>query len=415
MSKNIKICFAGTMNAMLFDYALYFKDRGYKVCYIVDVPKENTLSRPEAHYDIPYPYPSWIKEIIPIRNIALESFPRLTFGKIISEMNSADVVVANGYAISLLNYIKKDIIKFVNFYGADLDIWCDIRNLEKLSVVSNKFFQNFSFLKSYFVKRKILLNREGVRISDALSYFPKGLNEKGDNLIAEIKSEVEYIRRDKFNMPKHKIEYIENIKKNIKKNKKDTLVLLSPVRFLYRNFSGNNEFENKGNDLIIKGIAKYYKKNTNIEVHFFEKGPDVDNAKKLCKELGIENVVKWHKQLKYDELLRLYALSDICFDQVGDHWIGEIGFISLFMAKPLISNMRKDVFAALWGDTPICDSKTEDDVFNWLQKLSDDSFRERVSKESYNFAIDKLSPNKMYKDFEDIILKEYNDKKINII
>lgn len=49
---------------MPMQYALQFKQDGYDVKYIVDVDKEDTLSRPECQFsEIPYPYPEWIEEI----------------------------------------------------------------------------------------------------------------------------------------------------------------------------------------------------------------------------------------------------------------------------------------------------------------------------------------------------------------
>jgi len=64
-----------------------------------------------------------------------------------------------------------------------------------------------------------------------------------------------------------------------------------------------------------------------IKVHFVEKGEDLHYAKEreLCKKLGLENVVIWHKEMPFKDLLALYRDSDICFDQLGDHWIAGIG------------------------------------------------------------------------------------------
>ena len=44
-------------------------------------------------------------------------------------------------------------------------------------------------------------------------------------------------------------------------------MIFSGVRFLYRSFPGGNDEYAKGNDLIIRGLAKYYKKNRNIEFY----------------------------------------------------------------------------------------------------------------------------------------------------
>jgi glycosyltransferase involved in cell wall biosynthesis len=176
---------------------------------------------------------------------------------------------------------------------------------------------------------------------------------------------------------------------NVEKKK---LVIISAVRFFYKNIPAIFADQNKGNDKIIEGLAKYYLHNPNIEIIFFEKGPDTDAAKAYCQDLGLSKVVIWQKQLNLNDLLHLYELADICFDQVGNHWVGAVGMYALYMGKPLIANVTNLSFL---GDIPALNVVTSEDVFNALVSLESNILMKELHNKGKNFAEKNLGPNQL--------------------
>lgn len=405
MVNKIKLCksqlivFMGTMNAMPMMYALELKKKGYEVLYFVDVQETNTLSRPENHFpDIKYPYPPWIVELILPSQILLPLFPKI-FAAIyhhkIRQFSKKTVgcFLLSGFFSSLAPYLSKSAEKVGLPHGSDLDTWANTDNTEVLADgFKNKSI--FKYLPNRYARKLIehIVETQylGYSHTNAVAYFPIGFNSNGDKVLHRLsKSGVRHI-------PRYDISF-EVLKGQSRKFKipSGKLNIFSGVRFLYKTFSEGNSAYNKGNDLIIEGLARYFSINPNIQVHFVEKGADVMNAKELCKKLGLDKVVVWHMEMPFKDLLNLYKNSDICFDQLGEHWIAGIGGYALWLGKPLIANNESAVRSGVWPlDNPVCSAKTADDIFKWLVKLEDIIFRKSVAEHSKNFAENYLGPSK---------------------
>lgn len=397
------IVFLGSMNAMPMMYALELKKKGFEVIYFVDAPVYDKLCRPENHFsDIEYPYPDWIVEIN-LKTQMLLPFFRILFSayldwKINKRSNKRpQVYVLNGFFISLSSFLGSGIPKIALSHGSDLDSWADVGGAATLA---NNFcgFSIFKFfpkiLSKLLIKYVVVKQFNGFVESNKVVYFPYGFNAAGDLVIDALRKKGVhcYERYDiSFEPLKN-----QNRSFNCSNNR---LVVFSGVRFTYKTFSEGNADYNKGNDIIISGLAKYYQYNKNMEIHFVEKGPDVDDAKRLCKEFGLEHAVIWHKEMRFIELLDLYQKSDICFDQLGSHWIGAIGAYAMYLGKPLIANDNLPVKVGIWPrNNPICSAVTAEEVFNQLKRLQDINERERLSNESKRFVECYMSPNKLLND-----------------
>lgn len=392
------VVFLGGMNAMPMMYALELKKQGYEVLYIVDAPISDTLSRPENHFDeVTYPYPEWIIEyklksqiLLPLfRNYFARSLRKVINKKCVK----VQAIFFNGFFTSLIPSFSVAARKIALSHGSDLDTWADLEGKEKL-VESFRKQSIFKFLPRFIserlIKKIVSIQHDGFLSSDKVIYFPYGFNSNGDRVIDSLKKVgVSFIERYDASF-----EPLKNQPRGILESNQK-LVIFSGVRFTFETFFDGNEEYNKGNDLIIEGLAKFYKTNSDIEIHFVEKGPDVAKAKQLINEQGLSKVVIWHKEMKFLDLLNLYEKSDICFDQVGKHWIGAIGFYSLWLGKPLIANDELPVKVGIWPkDNPVLSAKTADDVYAALVKLRVFETRDEVSKESMSFAEQYLSPSK---------------------
>ena len=404
--ERLKIGFIGNMNSMPMQYALKFREDGCDVKYIVESNQDEILMRPEIHYkSITYPYPTWIKEIPFYNKIFHILFSRYFNRKILKEMRDCDVIFFNHYGHHLSGFFSDKVIKVALFSGADLDVTCNYKNIDNLiDKKANFFIKKIKKLLLLYITKKY---RDNIKSSHILSYFPIGMNPIGDKLQAEIMGNSKYIdiRRYDINFKEIGLDYIGS-------TDNDKLVIVSAVRFLIKTDS-ENSFEYKGNDLIIKGIAKFYAINKNIEVHFVEKGSkeNIRIAKELCKKLGIEDIVIWHKEMLLEELLLLYKNSDIIFDQVGSHWSGAIGLYGQYMGKPVIANARLDVFYKVWGDNiPTLNATTADEIYTHLVNCNSLEYREKVGKASHEFVKKYVDSNAVYQKYKSAILDIYKKR-----
>ena len=397
LSHDKAIVFMGTMNAMPMMYAMELKKQGYEVLYFVDVPQKDTLSRPENHFPgISYPYPSWIVEAVLPSQILLALFPWLFsiyFQRKIKNIINKEVgcFFLNGFFSSLALFLKKGSSKVILSHGSDLDVWAYKKGAAALvsSFAKRSFFRYLPRSISSFLIKKIIDNQyDGMLHANAVFYFPQGFNSAGDEVICALSEEgVNYV-------PRYDISFeplLEQCREY--KSQNGPMEIFSGVRFTFKTFPDGNSGYGKGNDVIIEGIAKFYKIHRDIRVNFVEKGEDVELAKEMCHTLGLDDVVTWHKEMSFKNLLGLYMSSDVCFDQVGAHWVGAIGGYALWLGKPLIANPEFAIKYGIWPEhNPICAAKSSDEICNWLIKLQDEVFRKLISDESKEFVEKNMGP-----------------------
>ncbi len=392
------ILFLGTMNAMPMHYAMELRKLNQEVVYFVDEKKENTLHRPECHFknSISYPYPEWIVEFIVPSQLLIALFPKVFKFLLLKSLptkyknTKIKAIFYSGFYVSLINLFPNNINIFLS-YGSDLEYFCNIDLIDELSedFKSKSFTRYLPKKLVHIIIQKVVNNQfQGAKESDYVLFFPEGNSVKGDKVINElIDNNVKYIER-------YDDMYIDDFKcyEKTSKFEDNELVILCATRFSYSNLTLNDQ-ENKGNDIIIRGIAKYIQ-NTNkkILIHFFEKGQDVNEAKKLCKELGIENNIIWHKPMPMHELFKLYEQSHICFDQLGNNWLGAVGVFAILLGIPLISNVSKYKVSI-----PVLNATNEEEVYRGLIQLENRELYERISLESKKYAIENLTPLKILK------------------
>ena len=401
------VVFLGTMNAMPMMYALELRRMGCDVIYFVDVSSSNTLSRPENHFpSIGYPYPDWVVECVLPSEVFVPIFPKLFaefYKKKIREITEKPVAcfVLSGLFSSMAPYLPETAKKVGLPHGSDLDSWANVEDVDFLikNYKNNSKFRYLpDFLAGVIIKKIVLAQYAGYKKSVAAVYFPSNFNSSGDKVLKKLAND------GVAHVPRYDISFepLSGQPRNFKKNGAK-VEIFSGVRFLFETFPDGNSDYNKGNDKIIEGIAKYFRRNENIHVNFVEKGVDVIPAKRMCHDLGIDAVVTWHKEMPFKELLKLYENADICFDQVGAHWIGAVGAYAMYLGKPLIANAGPAVTSEVWPENhPVCSATTGDEVFDWLVKLEDEEFLERISSESKVFVEKYMGPGKVLNALFDI-------------
>jgi hypothetical protein len=393
LKKDGIILFLGNMNAMPMMYALELKKLKQEVIYFVDCKKEETLHRPENHFkSIKYPYEDWIIEINLLSHLLISMFPKLFKNYILHKLpinyqgKKIKAIFFGGNYISLATYFSEVKTKLILSYGADLEYLC---NKSLINEMTNEYTHK-SFTKylnkptvKYIIRNIIEKNFKGAIKCNYVLFFPKGFSKKGDYVLEELsKYNVEYIERSNDM-------YLDDFLGYSKKQRiEDNVInIMCAVRFHF-DVDANSE-ENKGNDIIIRGLAKYIKnrRNKTININFFEKGPDVQKAKQICIDEGIEKNIIWNKETSLDELLNMYESSDVCFDQVGNNWLGAIGIFAIILGIPLITNIDKTE-----NKPPVLNAKTIDEIYNSLLLLENKDLYNKISLSSSKFAKDNFTP-----------------------
>lgn len=384
----MKIGFFGNTNNYPFMIAREIKKMGHEVIFIISDKKSNKLYRPEfKFFDITYPYPEWIVERILNKAVICNYIFPYLINDIIKILNNCDAVILNNFAHAIKPYLRKNIPSISLFSGSDLDILADYKNDDLfLKIIPFKIIRKF-------INRKFIdILREGIRQSFLVNYFPKGIVPYADNLLDEIKGTTDYFRSAFYTT------YVDGIN-YVPPTKKDKVMIFNPTRFLWKeplpNYYGS--WENKRNDIMMYGLALFYKKtNQRLDIHFVEKGNDVEISKKLIESLGISDQVTWHKEMSQEAIFKFYEQSDINFEQLGNHWVGGAGLDAMLVGRPVIGNGRCDIIENLCGERfPICQAETPEEVCKWLELLVNNfSLREDIGKKSREFVIRNCSASK---------------------
>jgi glycosyltransferase involved in cell wall biosynthesis len=366
-----KTAFVGNMNNMPYMFSKEMrKKKKSDVTLYVDAPPEFKLDRPEA-YDktISYPFPSWIKEIPPgSANFHKLRLPQIFLGKFIEDLNGYDIVVLNGMWIALAPYLDEKVKIYSLCAGYDIDTLADLQSVEKIvkaALEKKTLLRPFKFLLSAYYKRAIRQQREGIKRSEGINYYPTGISKRGDEIIREIKGGKKYERLELRGFPVEDFPYSEV------DVDKENFTILNFTRFFFL----NEDRENKRNDIMLEGIGLFLKEidfNENVEIILFQKGdvPSLAKAKEIVERLGYSKLVTWLGEVSQEQLFNEIVPScDVAFDQLGSQWIGAGAFV-MAMGRPIIANGRPEIFEPLTGEkSPVCQATNSEEVCFWLKKL----------------------------------------------
>jgi len=369
----MRIGFLGNTNNYSFQLAEIIKAKGHDVVFIVDAKPDFKLDRPEHTHmsSVSYPYPSWIIESTNVKFWPSKLFPSIFAKERIRLLNTCDAVILNGIGHLYKSYLDPKIPSVSLFSGTDLDINARLDEMLKLS---NKRPFNLMpvFLRKLILAKYVRNVRKGIRQAAVISYFPVGFHPEADALIDEIKKGLNYKRFEHFHIRVDNIPYSPPVQK-------EKLLVFNLARFIWKTPlpSGWRNWENKRNDIMIRGLAKFIKNSqTALDIHFVEKGIHVEASKKLAAELGLAPYITWHKEMTLQEVMDFYVNADIVFDHLGQHVLGG-GLYAMAAGRPVITNTRSDIFERITGEpVEVCLAANDDEVESWLNKLvPDEAFR----------------------------------------
>lgn len=371
---------------MPMTYALALREAGWDVTYFVDTPRSDLLSRPEYKFPhISYPYPNWVVERYVRSPVLAALMPAFMLRDIVAVLRKADVVFMSGLFLTFARFLRLGQPMVFISHGSDLEGWMDEGDVEPLVAVFAPRIGRY--LAQRLVRRLIRQMVSGLRRSTAIVTFPVGLSQHAERVLGRALTGVDVKR-----IPRYDISFADLPDPSQPSASASPLKIICGTRHTFRTHPGLSERENKGTDSIIRGLGAYRRSHGRaFEVHFFEKGRDVDEAKRLCREEGIESLVVWHSELPFHEYVELHKSCHIAIDQIGSHWIGA-GMYAMYLGMPLIANSRREVLESFWGEqSPICHAETAQDVAAWLLRLENPATRRRIGEESRRFAMDHFS------------------------
>ncbi len=381
----MKVGFLGNTNNYPFIIASQMKALGCEVVLFVDAPPQDLLNRPEQYNTaIQYPYPGWIKEKLSLRKSLHIHFPQFFEKSVIRELNTCDAVILNDFGHRFKNYIDPSIPSISMFSGGDLDIMGDYDNVMQMKQEHKKLKLVPAFIKKAYARFSVNQLRKGIAQAVAVSYFPKGLVTKGDEILSEIFGNNTYNRFNHFHVITEGYQYSPPVQN-------DAFKIFSFTRFMWKTPfpPGRSEMENKGNDIMIKGIALFLKIYTKkVNIHFIEKGLHVQETKQLIDELGFADMVTWHKEMPFKNLQEYIVAADVVFEQLGTHFISG-GLYAMLHGRPLIGNARPEIFDIITGEkTPVCHATTPEEVCEWLYQLSSSpDLKKNIGEQSRQYVL----------------------------
>jgi glycosyltransferase involved in cell wall biosynthesis len=381
----MKVGFLGNVNNYPYVLARYFREFGHEVLFFVTAPPEDRLHRPE-HFVLAesYPYPDWIHEAPFPKPISFAlAFPKLYFKSYIDALNTCDAVVLNDFGHSIKPLLRKNIPSVSVFSGSDLDVNANLDMLEhQVEASGGSAWQKP--IKRFLLKKYMMRQREGIRQASMISYFPTGIIPTADAVIQDILKDRTIPRYPHCHIPIEGIEYVPYPDNSVP-------ILFNLTRFLWKEPlpPGFGAWENKRNDIMLKGVANWCTKHQRVvQLHLVEKGIHIAETKELIQQLGIADMITWHTEMSHKDIFSFYAKSDIVFEQMGSHILTG-GLYPMLIGRPVIGNGRPEIFRPIHGeDSPVCQAKSPEEVSEWLEiLLSDKSLREERGRKSREFVI----------------------------
>lgn len=232
---------------------------------------------------------------------------------------------------------------------------------------------------SYGFDLDILPFKKGSIKNLLLAYLQRQTLKKAGLVLYPMPHQAEFV--NKLKLPRAKF-FLPMVPIDTDKYSKRRLPLLSDLRKSYncdwlflhpsRQEWTRDIPDNKGCDKLFKAFARFVKDGFNAKMMVCEKGRDVGESKKLIMGLGIANNIVWLKEQNKEDLINLYSISDIVFDQFNIGSPGLITWEALSMGVPTFVFMKE-----FWKDQvselpPVINVSTEEEILEKIKKLCQD-------------------------------------------
>src|SRR5581483_1324318 len=154
-------------------------------------------------------------------------------------------------------------------------------------------------------------------------------------------------------------------------------------------FHPTNQIWNvKANDKFLRAFIRLTKEYDNLLLILGDRGENIQDAKKLIENNGIQNHVEIIPTQTQEMLRYYYNLCDIVADNFGYGALGGITLESMSSEKPVLTLMS-DIYSKLYKQIPpVINVKTEEEIYDSIKQLiNSQSLRIDVGKKSRQWII----------------------------
>jgi len=323
--------------------------------------------------------------------------------KVTRMVKNADVCICSGFYAAIVRFLMKPYVYFS--YGSDLDQYANY---------GCSIFERNDMRNSY-------LNIRGIIYVIRKLLYKYSIGGASITLIAPYQygniCKIGYKRLDY--MPHIIEEQFLNFDLNNKEKEKRIIckeydcdyVLFSSTRHVW-NDSVRNENDYKGNDVVIRSLAKLIEKNAEfmrVKLFLIEKGQDVNKTKELAERLNITPYIKWLKPMDRKKLIRYYSASDACFDQFSLGCLAMSAVEAMACGNPTISyigifNYDKLPFYKILP--PVFNCNNEEEIVLFLEKiLTNEKYKKELGRESYKWVQENCSEDNFKRKINRIMLE----------
>ena len=167
----------------------------------------------------------------------------------------------------------------------------------------------------------------------------------------------------------------------------------------------------KANDVLLRGFAQLVRRQVvdrPLLVMPLLSGGDVDLARRIIAEEGIDDFVHWAVPPQPEgyprhRLVDLYSVADVVADDFGAGWFGYVALEGAAMARPVVTHLDARAMAELYPDGhPFCEAADPVAVADRLEELAGDpAQRARIGEEGRRWILRHHTPEALRQRYRD--------------
>lgn len=372
-----------------FDAHLYLDDP-------IDLQNKPESEDPELKDN----YPGWIHQHTKFNPLVFIKKRDKTF---IRELNKYDIVILSHTGVALTPYITAKTVFYVT--GGDLT---RIPFPVKFSFLYKSFIHKITaFILGYYQRR-------GIKQADEIwtqPFFPFA------NALKEMNVKPGRIKNAYFPViiDPERVRYRPDHLNRIDKKIKDQLapfkfIIFHPSRLMIRkNKALLDSGQWKQNEILFYGFSLFFKKykitDACIMMPDRAHSNDMDVAKKMIEDLGIEENIIWVKGSTTEgftktEMVDLYSMSSLVVDEFGVGWFGAIVLEGAACSKPVICSLDEEVMRQLYTWHPVISVNTPETVCETIYKLyTDPEYAKALGEKGREWICQYHSPEMVSKKY----------------
>lgn len=378
----MKALVIGSMNCMPTEYAILLKKYCEEVVHYYDAGALDTLSNPKIRWGDKSKNKTHgisVRKII-FRHYLSYLLPRLFHHKMISELNSADLIILSGPSISLARLVSVPGKKVIALsYGSDISLFCNpgwpTMTVPKTCGLKGMVTPHLRLLRSKFVKMQVA----GLKSCTHYSYFINGLDPETDDLLDKIFFDaIHPVRLPRYSIGLGILDM--NNHTNPFLHHGDLYKILFPVRFSEHELLGN-----KGWRMLFDSLQKYKIVSKRKFICICFKKGNYYAAQTYAKEIGVDDVIEWQEVVAFDALVQYYRNADVVVEQLGSHWVAQ-GLFAMALGKPVIGRVSTARQIDFFKESGLLTVENVDSLVLHLLNCESESYRDDVGNQSRTFV-----------------------------